>query len=47
MYEQRFPNLNAEKAWKRGVSLASAANLVEEDVNFVCDAILEFIGNAR
>lgn len=47
MYEQRFPNLNAEKAWQRGISLASAANLTEEDVDFVCRSIFEFIEVVR
>ncbi|EDZ64729.1 perosamine synthetase [beta proteobacterium KB13] len=43
IYEQRFENKNAHKAWKRGVSLASAANLNREDINLVCKLIREFI----
>ena len=43
VFEQRFPNPEAEKVEKRGISLASAANLTEEDINFVCDSIIELI----
>jgi perosamine synthetase len=43
MYEQRFPNPVAKKVAERGISLASAANLVEEDIDFVCENLIEFI----
>ena len=38
-----FPNPEAEKVEKRGISLASAGNLTQSDVNFVCDSLLEII----
>lgn len=44
MYEQRFPNIEAEKAEKRGISLASASNLTKDDIDFVCDSLLNIIG---
>jgi perosamine synthetase len=43
MYERRFPNPAAKKVEERGISLAAAANLVEEDVDFVCKNLVEFI----
>jgi perosamine synthetase len=43
VFEQRFPNPEAEKAEKRGISLASAANLTEEDINFVCDSLIKIL----
>ncbi|MFA5793886.1 MAG: DegT/DnrJ/EryC1/StrS family aminotransferase [Candidatus Brocadiia bacterium] len=39
----RFPNPEAEKVEKRGISLASAANLTEEDVDFVCESLVKII----
>ncbi len=42
-FEERFFNPEAEKAWKRGISLPSAANLNEADVDFVCKALIETI----
>ncbi len=45
MYEKRFANPEAKKVWERGISLASAANLVEEDVDFVCRNLIEFINS--
>lgn len=44
VFERRFPNPEAEKVEKRGISLAAAGNLTKEDVNFVCDSLLEIIG---
>ena len=44
IYTQRFPNPVAKEVWERGISLASAANLVEDDVDFVCRNLVEFIG---
>ena len=41
---QRFPTPVTKKVAERGISLASAANLVEEDIDFVCRNILDFIG---
>lgn len=43
MFEQRFDNPVAEKVEKRGISLASSANLNEEDINFVCDSIIRIM----
>ena len=39
----RFANPQAEKVEKRGISLASAANLTHEDVDYVCDSLLNTI----
>jgi perosamine synthetase len=41
--EQRFPNPVAKQVYERGISLASAANLVEEDIDFVCKNLIELI----
>lgn len=43
VFEQRFDNPVAEKVERRGISLASASNLNEEDINFVCDSITRII----
>ena len=43
MYEQRFENPVAKNVAERGISLASAANLDESDVDFVCQKLVEFI----
>jgi len=43
VFEQRFPNPEAEKVERCGISLASAANLTKEDIDFVCDAITKII----
>ena len=43
VFEQRFPNSEAEKVEKYGISLPAAANLTREDINFVCDVLLEII----
>ncbi len=43
IFEQRFPNPVAKKAWGRGISLASAANLTQEDISLVCEKIIEII----
>jgi perosamine synthetase len=43
VYEQRFPTPETKKVAERGISLASAANLVEEDIEFVCRNLIEFI----
>ena len=42
-FEERFPNPEADKAWRRGISLPAAADLNEEDVDFVCRALIETI----
>jgi perosamine synthetase len=39
VFEQRFPNPEAEKVERRGISLAAAGNVTEEDVDFVCDSL--------
>jgi len=43
MFEQRYPNPEAEKAERRGISLASAANLDEEDIDFTCKTLLKIL----
>jgi len=43
VFEQRFSNPVAKKVYERGISLASAANLVEEDIEFVCKNLIELI----
>lgn len=43
VFEQRYSNPEAEKVEKFGISLPAAGNLTKEDVNFVCDALLEII----
>ncbi|MCX5694157.1 MAG: DegT/DnrJ/EryC1/StrS family aminotransferase [Candidatus Omnitrophica bacterium] len=43
VFEARFPNPEAEKVEKRGISLAAAGNLTQKDVHFVCDSLLEII----
>lgn len=43
VFEARFPNPEAEKVEKRGISLASAGNLTEADIDFVCDSLLNVI----
>jgi perosamine synthetase len=40
-FEARFPNPEADKVSKRGISLPAAANLTEGDVDFVCKALVE------
>ena len=41
--EQRYPNPIAERVEKRGISLPSAANLTEEDIDIVCKSLLDSI----
>jgi perosamine synthetase len=43
VFEQRYPNPEAEKVEKRGISLASAANLTQQDIEFVCASLIEII----
>jgi len=43
VHGQQFPNPVAEKVAQRGISLPSAANLEEEDVDFVCRTLLNLI----
>lgn len=43
IFEQRFENPVAKNVEERGISLASAANLVEEDIDFVCKSLIAFI----
>jgi perosamine synthetase len=40
-FQQRYPNPETEKVEKRGISLPSAANIAEEDVDFVCTSLLK------
>jgi len=42
-HSQRFPNPVAKHVAKRGISLPSAANLEEEDIDFVCHTLLDLI----
>jgi len=41
--QRRFPNPVAEKVEKRGISMASAGNLVEEDIDFVCTLLRSMV----
>ena len=43
MYEQRFENPVAKRMDLFGLVLPSAANLTEEDVNYICDVLLDLI----
>lgn len=43
MFKQRYPNPRAEKVEKRGISLPSAANLNEEDIDFVCKSLINTV----
>jgi len=42
-HNARFSNPEAEKVEKRGISLAAAANLTSNDINFVCDVLLRAV----
>jgi len=41
--KRRFENPNVRKAFTRGISLPSAANMDMKDINFVCDALIEIV----
>lgn len=43
VFEQRFPNPVSLLVEERGISLPSAANLEEEDIDFVCQNLLSLI----
>jgi perosamine synthetase len=43
VFEQRFANPVAKIVEEHDTSLASAGNLIEEDVDFVCKKLIEFI----
>ncbi|MCF8189497.1 MAG: DegT/DnrJ/EryC1/StrS family aminotransferase [Sulfuritalea sp.] len=43
LFEQRFSNPVSRSVEERGISLASAANIVEADVEFVCENLISFI----
>jgi perosamine synthetase len=43
VFEQRFPNPNAKLIEERGISLASAANLEEADIDRVCKKLISLI----
>jgi perosamine synthetase len=43
VHQQRFPTPVTQKVSESGISLPSAANLTEEDVDFVCGKLIEFI----
>lgn len=43
VFEQRFLNPVAREVGERGISMASAANLVEEDIDSVCENLIRFI----
>jgi len=43
IYTARFENPVATKVCKRGISLASAGNLNQDDVNFVCDHLISLL----
>lgn len=38
-YERRFPVPFSERYWKQGIVFPTALNLVEEDIQFVCDEV--------
>lgn len=44
VFEQRFENPVAKLVEEQGISLPSAANLEEEDIDFVCKNIIRLIG---
>jgi perosamine synthetase len=44
MYEQRYPNLVSDRVARQGISLASAADITEEDVDFVCRSLRTITG---
>ena len=45
--DKRFENPVAYKFWKRGIVLPAAHNLVEEDVDFVCDSLVKIIKEGK
>jgi len=46
MFEQRFPNPVAAKVEQRGMTMASAANLDEDDIDFVCKSLVDIVGGS-
>jgi perosamine synthetase len=42
-FEQRYPNPVTARVARRGISLASAANLSEEDIDFTCKTLLKIL----
>jgi perosamine synthetase len=47
VHEARFENPVSESVEKRGISLASAGNLTELDVDFVCEVLLQSLGRSN
>ncbi|PIT83936.1 DegT/DnrJ/EryC1/StrS family aminotransferase [Candidatus Micrarchaeota archaeon CG10_big_fil_rev_8_21_14_0_10_45_29] len=45
--EARYENPECKKVEEQGISLPAAHNLVEEDVEFVCDSLLELLGKKK
>jgi perosamine synthetase len=43
IHQRRFPNPVAEKVERRGLCLPSAAQLTEEDIDFVCEKLLRLL----
>lgn len=43
VFEQRFENPVAASVEQKGISLPSAMNMTEEDIDFVCKSLLHFI----
>ena len=43
VFEARFPNLIATNVQERGITLPAAANLNDDDINFVCDTLIDII----
>jgi len=43
VFNQKVENPEAEKVFKKGISLSSAFNLTERDVDFVCESLLKII----
>lgn len=46
VFEQRFENPVSKLVEERGINLPSAANLEEEDIDFVCQTLLRLAGRA-
>ncbi len=45
VFERRFENPVAVQVERQGMCLASAANLTEDDIDFVCENLVGFIGS--
>jgi perosamine synthetase len=43
VFEQRFPNPVATMVEQKGISLPSAADMTQQDVEFVCDSLIDLL----